>query len=163
MRYLERLAEGNPFFINELLYTLADRQILRPVPGGWDLDDLRGAGVPALIQQVINGRLARIDVDARELLDTVAIIGYDVSLDLLRQLHDGPDAVLDAALQQALDHHLVRVRAHQQSLRFSHALVRQTIYEALPPLRRQTLHRQVGDSAGAALAAGCLDCREPSV
>lgn len=145
MSYLERLAEGNPFFINELLYTLAERQILRPVPGGWELGDLGEASVPSLIQQVINGRLARIDPDARELLDTAAIIGYDVALDLVRQLHEGPDAALDGALQQALDHHLVRMRAHQRSVRFSHALVRQTIYEAIPPLRRQALHRRVGD------------------
>ena len=145
MRYLERMAEGNPFFINELLFTLAERQVLRPITGGWELGDLRESGVSTLIQQVINGRLARIDAESRGLLEIAAVIGYDVSLDLLRELHEGTDAALDETLQQAMDHHLLAMSGREPSVRFSHALVRQTIYEAIPPLRRQALHRQVGD------------------
>jgi DNA-binding CsgD family transcriptional regulator len=145
MAYLDRLAEGNPFFTNELLYTLEEQQLLSPTTGGWQLGDLAAAGVPTLIQQVINGRLARIDASARGLLEIASVIGYDAALDLLRELHKGSDAALDETLQQALDHHLLVMSARQPSARFSHALVRQTIYEAIPPLRRQTLHLRIGD------------------
>lgn len=143
--YLDRLAEGNPFFMSELLFMLTERRVLRPITGGWALDDLINAGLPPVIQQVINARLARIDPRARQVLETAAVVGYDAPLELLRRLHEGADDALDRSLQQALDHHLIAMSAGQASARFNHALVRQALYEAIPPLQRQALHRRLGD------------------
>ncbi len=145
MAYLDRLAEGNPFFTNELLYTLEEQQLLSPMAGGWQLGDLADAGVPTLVQQIIDGRLARLDVTTRDLLDLAAVIGYDAPLDLLSELHEGSSAELDAALQQLIGQRLLEVGAGLRSVRFHHALVRQAIYDGISLLQRQTLHRRVGE------------------
>ncbi len=142
--YLDDLAEGNPFFVHELLYTLEGQRLLYPDAGGWRLADLTEAGVPSLVQQVIDGRLGRLDTSTRGLLDLAAAIDYDTPLELLFELQGGASAALDAALQQAVDHHLLRLSATRQSVRFSHALVRQAIYEKTPIVQRQSYHRQIG-------------------
>ncbi|MEX2314212.1 MAG: AAA family ATPase, partial [Thermomicrobiales bacterium] len=143
--YLLSLAEGNPFFTRELLYSLAEQRLLGPTGGGWGLGDLDHSSVPSLVQQVIDGRLARLDQDARTLLDRVAVIGFDAPLDILQELYRDADSELDAALQGALQRHVLTIRPGDRSAHFSHALVRQAIYAELPPLRRQALHRQVGE------------------
>ena len=142
--YLGRLAEGNPFFINELLHTLDEQQLLTPTPGGWVVGDLDAAAVPALVQQVIDRRLSRLDRSTRELLDPVAVIGFEIPLELLQSLYSGSPGELDAALGQAIEHHLLFLTPGRRALHFSHALVRQTIYEQIPPLRRQYLHLDIG-------------------
>jgi DNA-binding CsgD family transcriptional regulator len=143
--YLARLAEGNPFFIKEILFTLEAQRLLRPADGAWGLGNLADAGAPTLIQQVLSGRFARLDPASRQLLDLLAVIGYDVPLELLRALYDAALPELDVALQLALRQHLLLVQPDHRSVRFSHALVRQVLYEALPPLPRQALHRRVGE------------------
>ncbi len=145
LAYLHRLAEGNPFFTRELLHSLEEQRVLRPTAGGWGLGDLDHSSVPTLVQQVIDGRLARLDTDTRTLLDRAAVIGFDAPLDLLQELYPEALPELDDALQQAIQHHLLIVGPNLRSAHFSHALVRQAIYAEIPPLRRQSLHRQVGE------------------
>ena len=143
--YLLRLAEGNPFFTRELLHSLAEQRLLGPAAGGWQLRDLTQSSVPSLLQQVIGGRLARLDAATRTLLAHATVIGFDVPLDILRELYRDTLPELDDALQAAIQHHLLTIGPGQRSVHFSHALVRQALYEAIPPLRRQALHRQVGE------------------
>lgn len=143
--YLHRLAEGNPFFTTELLYALEAGRLVGDRDDGWRLGDLTEVGVPSLVHQVISRRLAELSPAARILLDFAAVGGYEVSLDLLQSLHQGDAEALDEALRQALDHRLLILQPDQRGARFSHALVRQAVYEAIPPLRRQSLHRQTGE------------------
>ncbi len=144
--YLQRLAEGNPFFISELLFALAEQQLLAPVTGGWWLGDLKRAAIPPLVQQVIHRRLARLDHEARQLLELAAVIGYDAPLDLMPRLHDRSTRGLDASLQQLLDVRLLEVGLGQTTVRFRHAIVRQVVYQSTSLLRRQTLHREVAEA-----------------
>ncbi len=50
---------------------------------GWRLGDLAATAVPALLRQVIDGRLARLDEEAQRLLAVAAVIGHEVPLDRL--------------------------------------------------------------------------------
>lgn len=143
--YLHRLAEGNPFFTNELLYTLEGQRLLNPTAGGWKLGDLAEVGVPKLVQHVIEVRLARLGSAPRSVLDLAAVIGYEVPLDLLSNAFDGSTQDLDIALQQLIDHHLLHMGTAQRAVAFTHALVHQAIYNEISLLQRQTLHRRVGD------------------
>ncbi|HUG16160.1 MAG TPA: AAA family ATPase [Thermomicrobiales bacterium] len=147
--YLDRMAEGNPFFTNELLYTLEANRLLSPVAGGWALGDLSDTGVPSLIQYVIDRRLARLGDGARSLLDMAAVVGFEAPLDLLLDLLPVGAEQVDAAVEQASQHHLLRVAAKQRAARFTHALIRQALYEAIPVLRRPQLHLKVGDALAA--------------
>jgi DNA-binding CsgD family transcriptional regulator/tetratricopeptide (TPR) repeat protein len=143
--YLLRLAEGNPFFTTELLFTLEEQRLLMSTDRGWRLDDLSAFGVPALVHQVIGRRLSSLRSTTRILLDLAAVIGYEAPLELLRGLHQGSEAELDAGLQQAFDHSFLALQPSLGSVQFTHALVRQAVYEAIPPLRCQSLNRQAGE------------------
>ncbi len=80
--YLQRIAEGNPFYTQELLRSLEEEQVLSSGSEGWTLGNLERVRVPALLQQVVDGRLARLGETAREHLAVAAVIGQRVPLDV---------------------------------------------------------------------------------
>ena len=134
--------------------------------------------VPALVRQLIDERLARLDTETRDLLAVGAIIGQEAPLDLWQRVSDATADRFDAAIAQALEARLIEESIAGNGWRFSHALIREALYEGIILTRRRVWHRRVAEAmeclsrpdpdalahhyqqAGAArLCAG--DCRRP--
>jgi len=132
---------GNPFFIGEMLRSIAD---VRPaLPAGWD-----GAipPVPESVQDTIVRRLDRLGTATVELLTHAAVLGRDFSLAALERVDgDPPDDVL-CGLEEATRAGLVSEHPDELGrFSFCHALVREAIY-ALPTVaRRRRLHLRAGE------------------
>ncbi len=143
--YLHQHAEGNPFFISELLRTLEEEGLLSSADSGtWRLGDLAIAPVPELVRQVIEARVARLGADAERLLRIAAVIGHDVPLDLWRSLANVDDQAFGSAIQRVTDARLLR-ETPPNGYRFSHALVRESIYDGVLLPVRQAMHRSVAE------------------
>ncbi|HEX6737670.1 MAG TPA: AAA family ATPase, partial [Vicinamibacteria bacterium] len=148
--YLEQHAEGNPFYAGELLRTLEEERLLRPAPGGWQLGDLRSVPVPALLRQVIDGRLARLGEDAQRLLAIAAVIGQEVPLALWGAVGGVEEEALGDAIERAVEAHVLEETPDGLRARFVHALIREALYEGVLPSRRRTWHRRVAEALLAA-------------
>jgi DNA-binding CsgD family transcriptional regulator len=143
--YLDERAEGNPFFVGELLQTLEEAGLLRSRTGAWVLGELGNVPIPPLLRQVIDGRLARFDADARAALAAAAVIGQDVPLDLLVALTDADEETVGATIEQGIDGHMLATLPDGARVRFVHALIREALYDGIAPLRRRAMHRRVGE------------------
>jgi DNA-binding CsgD family transcriptional regulator len=144
--YLERHAEGNPFFATELLRTLEGDALLRPGDGGWALGALDRVIVPSLLRQVIDGRVARLGEATRKALALAAVIGQEVPLALWAEVAElGDDALLDV-VEQAVEAHLLEAKRDGTRVRFVHALTREALYEGVLPPRRRVWHLQVAEA-----------------
>ena len=82
LAYLRERAEGNPFFLGELLRALEEDGLLRLAGARLNLGDLAHVRLPALLRQVIDRRLARLGEAARGLLAAAAVVGQEVPLAL---------------------------------------------------------------------------------
>src|SRR4029079_15746376 len=80
--YLVERAQGNPLYASELLHALEDEAVLSRDADGWALGGLEQPRMPQLLMQVIEGRLARLSDEPRELLQIAAVIGQTVPLTL---------------------------------------------------------------------------------
>ncbi|MET9224276.1 BTAD domain-containing putative transcriptional regulator [Lentzea sp. NPDC003310] len=116
---------GNPFYVKELV---------RLVHSGGDL-----ASVPAGVRDLLRHRLAALPASVRTVLHQASVLGRDVDVDLLTALA-GQD-VLDA-LDVALEAGFV-VEVAPGHARFTHALVRDTLYEDVSLTRRSRWHAAV--------------------
>jgi DNA-binding CsgD family transcriptional regulator/tetratricopeptide (TPR) repeat protein len=147
--FLQARAEGNPFFLHELLWALEQEQHLRPVPAGWQLGELAGVGLPRLLLQVLERRLTGLSRRAQEALATAAVIGHVVPQSLWATVGDLDEADRLACLDELVTARLLVETSDGASVRFSHALVRQALYDGLLPLlrlsRRRSLHRRVAE------------------
>jgi predicted ATPase len=139
---LVRMSDGNPLYATELLRSLEEEQRLLRDGESWRVTNLDQIQVPLLIRQVIETRLARLDDSTQRLLEIAAVIGQAFSLDLWRLVADIDDIALADAIDQSIGAGLIAETA-AASLRFTHALIRETIHERLSLLRRRPWHQRV--------------------
>ncbi|HEU5434263.1 MAG TPA: AAA family ATPase, partial [Thermomicrobiales bacterium] len=144
--YLERHAEGNPFFAMELLRALEEESLLRRVDGGWALGELDRVVVPSLVRQVIDGRIARLGEETRTPLALAAVIGQEVPLDLWARVAGLTEEATLAIVEQAADARLLDPEPDGARFRFVHALTREALYDGVVAPRRRRWHRQVAEA-----------------
>jgi DNA-binding SARP family transcriptional activator len=139
-RSIHARTAGNPFFVRELSRFLADG-------GALAADTAVQAGVPATVRDVVQDRLTRLDEGVEDLLQTAALIGRDVSIELLAA-SSGVDVqtCLHRLEPLAALGFLEATPGNPYSYRFTHDLVRQSVAESTPPRRATRLHVRIADS-----------------
>jgi len=145
-RYLHTRAEGNAFFMMELLYALADDGALySDAAGTWHIDDLSAIPVPSLLRQVIEERVIHLGPHAHALLESAAVIGGDIPLALWVRISGTDEGDVFALTERATAAHLLAAEPDGATVRFVHALMRDALYAGIPLTRRRFLHRAVAD------------------
>lgn len=144
--YLQTRAEGNPFFLGELMRSLQGTVLLPSEAGGWTVGALEHLGVPILLQQVIDERLAGLGAEARDLLAVAAIIGQVAPLELWSEVGETTVEALLPLVEQAVEARVVDATTDGLSIRFVHALIRDVLYEGVLPPRRRVWHRRIGEA-----------------
>lgn len=128
VRVIHERSGGNPFYVKELARLFA---------AGGDL-----GAVPAGVRDVIRHRLSALPADVRSVLHQASVLGRDVDVRLLTALVDGD--VLDALDIAFAAGFLVEVGPGRA--RFTHALVRDTLYEDVSLTRRARWHAVVAEA-----------------
>jgi DNA-binding SARP family transcriptional activator len=146
--------EGNPLFVGEIVRLLAADGRL-DLPG----DPVGRLAIPETVKEVIGRRLSRLSPECRETLSVASVLGREFPLNVLESLTGRERAALLAALDEALAMRVVTdVPGAPGAMRFAHALVGDTLYDALPQARRLELHRAAGEAIEA-IAGPSLDAQ----
>jgi class 3 adenylate cyclase/tetratricopeptide (TPR) repeat protein len=139
-------AEGNPFFVEELVGMLIDRGMLRSSNGSWSLDELPDDfTVPDSVHAVLAARIDLLEPSEKAALQAAAVIG--------RVFWAGPIYELVEAepdLRVLEERDLIRRRggssmSGEREYAIKHALTREVAYASLPKARRARLHAAFGD------------------
>jgi DNA-binding CsgD family transcriptional regulator/tetratricopeptide (TPR) repeat protein len=142
--YLYERSEGNPFFMIELLHDLTRREDSTSFAPAKQAD-AAVLPVPSLIRNVIESRIDRLNASTRDLLNIAAVIGQEVPVDLWQAVAKTDDTALISAIEEAIEHHILRESGDDQSVRFIHGLVQETLYLGQIALRRKAMHRQIAE------------------
>ncbi|RAO36679.1 putative actinorhodin operon activatory protein [Micromonospora noduli] len=131
-RSIHQRSGGNPFFVRELaqLYASTGQAGLAAVPPG--------------VRDVIRHRLAQLPASTRTVLRQAAVLGRDLDPDVLGVLAGDPTTALDA-VDRALAAGFLTERESDGRLRFTHILVRDTLYADLSAPRRAAWHAAVAE------------------
>ena len=127
--YLSARADGNAFFMTQLLRALEGDQVLRPHLGGWKVGALDSVSVPLPLRQVIDGRTARLGEESQALLMAASVIGQDVPLDIWATVTEDDEERLLECIERATEAQLLSDSPGSASVRFVHGLVREALYE----------------------------------
>ncbi len=142
---LER-ADGNPFFVEEIVRMLVDSGALERRDGGWHATgELGNVPVPDAVYGVIAARLDLLDPDARDALRRCSVMGrvfWPSAVDV-------EDATIAALVRKGLvSERRGSVMAGLREFAFGHALIQEVAYGSLPRPERRALHVRVADWIG---------------
>ncbi len=156
-RILER-AEGNPFFLEEIVRQLIDEGHLVREGDRWRaLDEIEHVVIPDTVQAVLAARFDLLDGQDKRVLQAAAVVGRVFWPGPVALLTHVSDEAVDASLRILEDRELVLSRltsslAGQEELIFKHVLIRDVAYESLPRRDRTEAHaaaaRWVEETAG---------------
>ncbi|GAA2781526.1 helix-turn-helix transcriptional regulator [Crossiella cryophila] len=117
-------SEGNAFFAEELIAACADR------------DDR----VPIGLADVLLARIERLAQATQQIIRVASVSGRRVTDARLRTVSGLPDAEIEAALREAVTHHVLLYKDDNHAYVFRHALLREAVYADLLPGERVRLH-----------------------
>lgn len=136
IRSVYEQTEGNPFYMAEVVRLMA-------AEGSFFDPSAARRSIPQGVRDVIGRRLNRLSPKANEALRVAAVIGRDFDREALLAAIDGDDKEwVDEALAEAVSARLMSEPAPGR-FRFSHPLVRETLYEEIGPSRRPAIHARI--------------------
>ena len=144
--YLIERTEGNALFMTELLRSLEEERLLDRLAERSYAALVAQTPVPELLQQIVDDRLGRLGDEEDALLAVAAVIGQEVPLAVWGAVARADEEALLAVAERAEAAHLVAAWPNGQGIRFTHALIRDVLYEHVSALRRRRLHGQVAEA-----------------
>lgn len=141
--------EGNPFFIEEMLRSLEEDNVLRynEPDGTWSLTKkIPEISIPISIKDVVNTRTDRLEKPIRLMIECASVIGTEFDYDLLAAV----TAVDENTLVNNLDD-LVRLKLLTElpaaagqpvTYRFAHNKIREVLFDSLSQSRKRLLHKK---------------------
>ncbi len=144
------VAEGNPFFVEEILRMLIDSGVLQRTDGRWEMAGALNLTVPDTIQGVVTARLDRLGREEKSVLQDASVLGKDFWTGALAHLTGTREPALATVLQtlQARDFLIEHERsklAGQREFTFKHIVIRDVAYAMVPKSKRSEKHRAYGD------------------
>lgn len=142
-------AEGNPFFVEEVVRTLIEGgTVVRDEDGAhWFATSDAEFNVPDNLQALLVARIDRLDEEARQTLQVAAVIGRSFHFRVLQHIADISEHLDDEleALQRA---EMIRESARLPELEymFRHSLTQEAAYNTILLRNRREFHKQVGEA-----------------
>jgi class 3 adenylate cyclase/tetratricopeptide (TPR) repeat protein len=145
-RRIAEHADGNPFFVEEVVRSFVDDGVIRRDGDAYVLERaLDEVVVPETIQGVLAARIDRLDAEVKETLQTASVIGREFARRLMMRL-SGAASRTETSLHtlQAVELIYEKSLFPELSYVFKHALTQDVAYRSLLRAQRAELHALIG-------------------
>jgi len=144
-RLVQRKAEGNPFYLEELVNSLIESETLIRDNGSWKITrPFTKSDISSSIHGLISGRLDRLEKDTKRILQEASVIGRTFLYEILMKI-----TTLEKRIERGLSTlerlDLIRTRSLQPDLEymFKHPLTQEVVYNGLLKKERKEIHEQI--------------------
>ncbi len=139
-------AEGNPFYLEEVINSLIETDTLIKDKDSWKLTrTLTEKDIPSTVQGVISARLDRLERETKRILQEASVIGRAFFYEILKRISDLKE-YLDKSLINLERLDLIKTISLQPELEyiFKHALTQEVVYNGLLIKERKLIHEKIG-------------------
>ena len=136
---------GNPFFIEEIIRSFIDDGIVELKNGHFKVTDkIENVVIPETINDVLMGRIDKLEDDTRSLLKVAAVIGRNFFYKVLARVALNIDEI-DERIEFLKDTELIRERTRMDELEyvFKNTLIQEAAYSSILMKKRKELHGKV--------------------
>jgi len=154
-RLIIERTEGNPFFMEETVLVLFDEGALVRNGAVKLTRPLNQLKIPPTVQAILAARIDRLAADHKDLLQTLAVIGKEFELGLVRKVAANSEPELEPMLSQLQLAEFIYERPAVGDIEytFKHALTHEVAYNSLLSERRKLLHERVANAIESVYAA----------
>src|SRR5262249_12911996 len=141
--------EGTPFFMEEVVQTLAEEGVLGGDRGHYQLERAPSElHISPTVQGVLAARIDRLAADEKDLLHQLAVIGRQFPLSLVRQVVAQPEEALYHLLAslQRKEFLYEQPAFPEVEYTFKHALTQEVAYGSVLQERRKALHERTAQA-----------------
>ena len=139
--------DGIPFFIEELLKSLNDLNIIEKKDGVYRIaKDIQTITIPSTIEDVIMARVDSLPENIKNVLQTSSVVGREFSHMLISNLVPAPEQELLSHLSALKNAELIYERGvyPKATYVFKHALTQEVAYNSLLAKKRKQIHKEIG-------------------
>ncbi|MGZ6240996.1 MAG: adenylate/guanylate cyclase domain-containing protein [Candidatus Binataceae bacterium] len=157
-RLIIEKTEGTPFFMEETVQVLLDEgSLVRNVTVKLT-KPLAELKIPPTVQAILAARIDRLPSDAKDLLQTLSVIGREFPLSLISAVVRKSDAEINRLLKDLQQSEFIyeQPAVGDTEYVFKHALTQEVAYNALLVEQRKLLHERAGEVLES-MFAGQLD------
>lgn len=148
-RNIVERAQGNPFFLEELVNAIAERGDFEGERGAYRLKGgLEAIPLPATVQAVVAARIDRLEEFAKNILEIASVFGREFQLSILARVAGVPASELSEAMWRLRQAELVYdLPPYEQGLyAFRHPIIQDVTYRSLLRERRRSVHAAVAEA-----------------
>ncbi len=138
LRLLKERSSGNPFFAEQILSYILEKDLLQKVNDQWGVTSSQMVTVPSDVGAVLVARLDRMDAPVKEVVQTASVLGREFELRLLAQMLPDDPALLDKVAQ--VERESVWTPLGAARYYFRHILMRDAAYMMQTHAQRKTMH-----------------------
>ena len=146
-RWVQGKAEGNPFYLEELVNALIESGTLKRDNQSWHFTrPITEVDIPSSLHGLIADRIDRLEYQTKRILQEASVIGRDFLYAILRQITE-----LESRIENDIGHlvriDLIRTRSLQPEIEymFKHAVTQEIVYNGLLKKQRRQIHEKIGE------------------
>ena len=143
-------SQGNPLFVEEMLRTLVDDELLRKEDDAWVLvGDRMSVPTPASVNALLDSRLDRLEDGERKLIERASVIGQvfwwgAVAVLTPEESRPGLAGRLQGLVRKELIRPDISTISDEDAFGFSHELIREAAYASLTRRSKAEMHERFG-------------------
>jgi class 3 adenylate cyclase/tetratricopeptide (TPR) repeat protein len=167
LKILEK-AEGNPFFLEEVVRSLLDRGLIVRQDNHWRAtQEILTIEFPDTLVGVITARLDNLEDGVKSILQAASVVGREFALPVLADLLASPEGLERGIIELQRREYVREKSVTQHIFTFKHILTQEAAYNSILLSNRRELHRRAAESMivrtpddAAAIAHHLLEARQ---
>ncbi len=144
---ISKSTEGNPFFIEEVIRSLIDDNIIEIKNNQFLISKpVEEIVIPGSIKDLLLSRIDKLDEPTKQLLKIASVIGRYFLYDILIKVAAGIEDI-NPRIKELEKLELIKenIEKEEREFLFKHALVQEAVYETLLSRNKQELHLKVAN------------------
>ena len=161
-RLVQEKAEGNPFYIEEMVNSLIESEILLRDGKSWKLTGpIQESSISSTIHGIINERLDRLEHESKHVLQEASVIGRSFLFEILQKISTMQQGI-DRCIRSLEQRDFIRTKALHPELEyvFKHALTQEVAYNGLLKSHRREIHERIALVMEKLFSDRLLECYE---
>ncbi|KPA11708.1 multi-sensor signal transduction multi-kinase [Candidatus Magnetomorum sp. HK-1] len=146
---------GNPFFINEFIQSIYEKQLIKLTDNGWkwNISKIQQTETTDNVAKLMGDKIQKLNQNTRKFIQAAACIGSEFSMDFVNKIISDDKIDIDSCLKDAIAEGLI-IECPQPSTDYNSCIlnaytfvydrVRQAAYALMSDDIRQAFHKKIG-------------------